>query len=308
MRDALAAAYPRASSFRFHAPEHGLITFACAVLELDGFSLRKTTSTGYQAVSRATETVRINLPLVAGVVVSARSGELCAVPGNSGIAFCADETVGRNVLPAYSGFYVELTREQVARHAERLIGRPPKIVRIGHAIDLRQAIGSILFRTIAETFYDACHLEANGLGTLARATHSDFILGLATSAVLPQITEELTRPRNDLGRSIPERAREEIEAHAAEPIRLTTLAERLGVSLRALELAFVKRYGCTPSQILRDSRLRLARNRLLAATPTTTITEVAIGCGFSNPGAFAARYRAAFGELPSETLGRVKRL
>jgi AraC-like DNA-binding protein len=49
-------------------------------------------------------------------------------------------------------------------------------------------------------------------------------------------------------------------------------------------------------------RLDLARARLLAATDTATVTTVALECGFVNVGAFADRYRRAFGELPSQTL------
>ena len=36
------------------------------------------------------------------------------------------------------------------------------------------------------------------------------------------------------------------------------------------------------------------------------VTAVAVACGFDNPGHFAGNYRLAFGELPSQTLTKVK--
>jgi transcriptional regulator GlxA family with amidase domain len=36
--------------------------------------------------------------------------------------------------------------------------------------------------------------------------------------------------------------------------------------------------------------------------PSTTVTDVALACGFGNLGHFAHYYRAAFGESPSASL------
>lgn len=56
---------------------------------------------------------------------------------------------------------------------------------------------------------------------------------------------------------------------------------------------------------LRAIRLARARQDLLVADPeTTTVTSVAGRWGFVSASTFAARYRATFGELPSQTLHR----
>ena len=53
-------------------------------------------------------------------------------------------------------------------------------------------------------------------------------------------------------------------------------------------------------------RVRLERARGLLRNPddTTSVTGIALLCGFSNLGHFANAYRTKFGELPSQTLHR----
>ncbi len=49
--------------------------------------------------------------------------------------------------------------------------------------------------------------------------------------------------------------------------------------------------------------MRAAHEALLSADPkVTTVTDIATAHGFFELGQFAARYRKAFGEVPSQTL------
>lgn len=99
------------------------------------------------------------------------------------------------------------------------------------------------------------------------------------------------------------KARDYLHAHAREPVLLTELAAQINVSTRALQLGFRRCYGMTPMQYLRECRLRLAREQLCTADgPAFSVYELALECGFSNPGRFARHYRNRFGEAPSVTL------
>jgi AraC-like DNA-binding protein len=61
-------------------------------------------------------------------------------------------------------------------------------------------------------------------------------------------------------------------------------------------------HGMTPCHYLRALRLAEARQAFLCIdTPTTSVTEVALRCGFRELGRFAVDYRAKFGESPSDT-------
>lgn len=94
---------------------------------------------------------------------------------------------------------------------------------------------------------------------------------------------------------------EHIAAHAGEPIGMADLARVSGVGVRSLQAAFRTHRGCSPTAFLRARRLELARARLLRAAPGTTVSEIALACGFAHFGRFSRDYRARFGESPSRT-------
>ena len=101
-------------------------------------------------------------------------------------------------------------------------------------------------------------------------------------------------------------AEEYIEANWNRSISIEDLSRAVNASARALFKTFKDARGYSPMMFLKRVRLTRAREMLRAGNPRTTITGVALLCGFGNPGHFAADYRRAFGELPSETLQRHK--
>jgi AraC-like DNA-binding protein len=97
-----------------------------------------------------------------------------------------------------------------------------------------------------------------------------------------------------------------LRGHLSEPVRLETLAAAAGVRPRTLENHFKLFLNTTPLGWVRRMRLSLARQRLLDARGTATVTDIALASGFSQLSRFALQYREHFGELPSQTLRRVK--
>jgi transcriptional regulator GlxA family with amidase domain len=81
------------------------------------------------------------------------------------------------------------------------------------------------------------------------------------------------------------------------------LAGKVSVSARSLQQGFRRSLHTTPMAYLRLVRLEKVRDDLsLSAPASVTVTEIATRWGFVHLGRFAAAYRAAFGEPPSETL------
>jgi AraC-like DNA-binding protein len=104
-----------------------------------------------------------------------------------------------------------------------------------------------------------------------------------------------------------ERAMEYIEANWDQPITIEALASATETSARSLFATFRESRGCSPMAFVRHVRLRRAKEILLLAAPETSVSLVALRCGFGNAGHFAKKYATLFGELPSETLKRGRR-
>ncbi|MDN5003669.1 helix-turn-helix domain-containing protein [Bradyrhizobium sp. GCM10027634] len=86
--------------------------------------------------------------------------------------------------------------------------------------------------------------------------------------------------------------------------KTTELAECVGVSVRTLQSATKAICGMSPHRYSRVLRLWSVRRQLRTGPGRRSVKACAIAHGFWHLSEFAASYRAAFGELPSETLYR----
>ena len=118
----------------------------------------------------------------------------------------------------------------------------------------------------------------------------------------------LQRPPGEGAHAHVRRVEEYIDAHWQFPISVERLADVTGIGARTIFATFKRIRGYTPLSYLKMVRLKNANKSLLFPTETTTVTDVALNCGFSNFGHFANDYRESFGELPSSTLARARRL
>jgi len=100
------------------------------------------------------------------------------------------------------------------------------------------------------------------------------------------------------------RAVEFIDEHAERDISAADIAVAAHVTTRAVQLAFRRHLGTTPSAYLRRVRLDRAHQQLCVASPGdgVTVTEIATRWGFASPSRFAASYRDTYGVPPSHTL------
>lgn len=102
------------------------------------------------------------------------------------------------------------------------------------------------------------------------------------------------------------RACEYIDAHLADLITVPDIAGAALVGVRTLTKGFVKHFGESPLQYLRNRRLAMVRRDLTGRMGYVTVTDIAHKWGFSNVGLMAKYYRERFGELPGATLYRRK--
>jgi transcriptional regulator GlxA family with amidase domain len=92
-----------------------------------------------------------------------------------------------------------------------------------------------------------------------------------------------------------------MRANMHQPLTLSEVAEATGISVRSLQYGFRRFRNTTPLAYLREIRLEAAQAELSSPVNILSIKDVALKWGFTHMGHFAARYRAAYGEMPSET-------
>ncbi len=189
---------------------------------------------------------------------------------------------------------------------ERLLGRSVRgRLTFDFGADLHSPLGK-RWRTVLSLIADELEQPTD----LARnpLVHRH-IEGLVLDALLlgqPHSHSDLTTGTGPVRLSaVIRRAVELVEDRPAEPWTTLRLAAEVHLSVRALQEGFQRELGTPPMTYLRQVRLRRARAALQEAdSDHTTVRAVAVGLGILHLGRFAAAYREAFGETPSETLHR----
>lgn len=87
-----------------------------------------------------------------------------------------------------------------------------------------------------------------------------------------------------------------MEAHVDQPLTVSAIAKRTGVTARTLELIFGRSIGETPGAYY--LRLRLNAARRLVLDTGVPMTEIAARTGFSSAAAFSRAFSRTFGKSP----------
>lgn len=98
-----------------------------------------------------------------------------------------------------------------------------------------------------------------------------------------------------------------ISTQLHRPIQLEDLVRESGYSQRSLRNIFHERFNCGPVQWIRQQRLERARQQLLTPTLRTTVSSVAVDCGYEHLSQFSRDFRTAYGLRPSELLREARR-
>ncbi len=207
--------------------------------------------------------------------------------------------------PQGRGLALTLPVADLAAHAERMTDKTQStalLSRMNDQVDATGPLAGTLARRMKAAMAEFAELDAVGLGALAAAGYADLLLNLAIPTLFPAVAEAMAAAPADCGPAVVRRARDYIREHADEPIELARLAADLGVSMRAIQENFQRRYRTSPRDYIQECRLERAHRRLNAPEPGSSVTSIALDSGFSDLGAFSAKYRDRYDELPSETL------
>lgn len=115
-------------------------------------------------------------------------------------------------------------------------------------------------------------------------------------------TASLGRPKIER-EDVVKRAKEYININAYSDISVGDVANWIGVSERTLSQIFKDFFSIGPKRYIELKRIIDIRAKLKEATPfENSVTEILADRGILEFGRFSGRYRAIFGELPSDTL------
>ena len=112
---------------------------------------------------------------------------------------------------------------------------------------------------------------------------------------------QLPTTREPVGYAAPPRLRDAIvlmERNLEQPLKITEIVDRLGLSQRQLERLFRVHTGVSPIRYYVDVRLDRARG--LVTQTELPIVAVAAACGFANAVQFTRMYKKRFGLVPSK--------
>jgi AraC-like DNA-binding protein len=189
---------------------------------------------------------------------------------------------------------------------EQLMGRPlTRPLRFGFGMDLSSPAG--------RSWWEVLTLVERGLdGRLGIATHrvaGPHVERLLLDALLlgqrHNYSDCVNAPTAPAATGPIARAVELVHDRPGDPWSSTVLAREVHLSVRSLQDGFRRDVGRPPMTYLREVRLRGIRKELQRATPgSTTVEAVAYRWGLVHMSRFAAAYRSAFGEAPSQTLRR----
>jgi AraC-like DNA-binding protein len=196
-------------------------------------------------------------------------------------------------------------RRQVESRAAALAERPAGPVEFEPHIDLDTPFGRALQFQIEYLVDLAEHGgPAPDLPPVMMATLRESILGLLLTGQRHNLSDAINRPalHREALPAVFKRARDSLEAHAAEPLDLEKLSRVSGIGIRSLQLGFKRHFGVSISEALQDIRLEHLNARLLNARSGERIIDIAFDLGFTHLSRMASVYRAKFGETPSATL------
>lgn len=268
----------------------------------DGITISRIRSSG--------DAVRLTIPGASElVVVQVDDGEAVLTTGDEQVRL---RDGGLGLVPIGAEAEVRWTSAQLQLHLipaaplARLLGVPRTAVQLvaPRLEPCSPELGEYFRRTVRLLTSDVFGTPGVYDRDLVRAASIDLVTAVVVEAfVLTNRSEDASNRDSGVIR----RAIAEMRSHLTEPLTVPEIAAAAGVSVRGLQMAFVRQLQVPPLLHLRQLRLEAARTALVEeATVGTTIAEIARRYGYANSGRFSTHYRDEYGEPPSATLRRIR--
>jgi AraC-like DNA-binding protein len=252
------------------------------------------------------ENFHVNLPLRGRAASRSGTGEPVPTARGEGLVFSPGAPAEISWSADCEQLCLMVTRTRLEAELEQLLGRSlRRRLAFDFAADLHSPLGR-RWRTVLNLLVDELdHPTDVGRNPLLGRHLEGLVLDGLLLGQRHSHSHAATRHR-PVGLSAAIRhAVELLEERPSEPWTTVRLATEVHLSVRALQEGFRRDLATSPMTYLRQVRLRRANEALKTANrDTTTVRAVAISLGILHMSRFAAAYRQAFGETPSDTLNR----
>jgi len=137
---------------------------------------------------------------------------------------------------------------------------------------------------------------------MCRRHHYDATCTLLLNLFSHNYSEALSRGSTKVSSRRCRMAMEFMRGNLCRGTTVADVAGYVGLSVRALQVAFQRYYNVTPSQMLRNLRLDAVKAVLEYADDSNTVTGILLDHGVSSTGHFAAQFRKRFGVTPWDVM------
>lgn len=204
---------------------------------------------------------------------------------------------------------LQLALDQAALRGQlaALLGEPPSApLDFAPAMDLTTGYGRSIAQHVLMAVASLDEADSVLLHPITMSAFEQFMMTALLLSHPHNYSDVLQRIEKSVAPRDVKRAIDYIEAHLDRALTVADLVKVTGVAGRTLFMHFKNFEGVSPMRYLRNARLRQVRQTLLRADPGASVTEIAMGSGFTHMGRFSSAYRRRFGESPSQTLQRSK--
>jgi AraC-like DNA-binding protein len=206
----------------------------------------------------------------------------------------------------YCQFVLRIELSALYRNLGILIGQPINRDLIFDQTEVRNPAMAALRRRVFD-FANDFNARGAFFSDLAAAEVERMVIMKFLMCHRHSYTDLLLREPLPGGSSAVRKVEEFIAANWDKPLDIEGMAALAQVSARSLFRQFRRDRGCSPADFAKRVRLNHAREMLERSNEVGSVIQVALKCGFQNPGHFARDYRNSFGELPSVTLQRARK-
>ncbi|WP_330255488.1 AraC family transcriptional regulator [Nocardia sp. NBC_00565] len=226
---------------------------------------------------------RLILPFAGHLTFRSDAGHGILTPGTMCLV-AVDRPYTMSMSDGTQGLIITIPRQEIQHRLNRVA--PPS-----HPLDLTTGLGRVTDGLVSGLYTECAALTDRQFDTV-----SERLVDLLCMQILGEPANSPTQLVD-----VEATARRYIHNHAGDPdLTGARVAGALGWSLRQIQLAF-STVGTTPSEVIREERLQLARDRLRSpAYQHRSISDIASDLGFGSASSFSKIFRRRFDTTPSQ--------